>query len=207
MLLIIDNYDSFVHNLARYCTIAGWVNTIVRNDKISVQQIEKINPEAILISPGPGTPDQAGIAIELIQKLGHKIPILGVCLGHQAIANAYGGFTAKGNPVHGRSSDITHNGKHIFKNMQRSIAVGRYHSLIVGGLDKTELFVDARTKDGEIMAISHQSFPVYGIQFHPESILTPQGMKLLQNFKSVAQEWNKLIKPNQNVQSKTHASA
>ncbi|HEX3073660.1 MAG TPA: aminodeoxychorismate/anthranilate synthase component II, partial [Ignavibacteriales bacterium] len=152
--------------------------------KISVKQMEEINPDYIVISPGPGTPSAAGITEKLIQNLGGKIPILGVCLGHQAIAEVFGGKVVKANvPMHGKTSIIEHNGKGIFENLPSPMQVGRYHSLIVSQEDiPSSLAVTARAMDGEIMALEYRELALAGVQFHPESVLTPQGMDMLKNF-------------------------
>jgi anthranilate synthase component 2 len=182
MLLIIDNYDSFTYNL--YQIIASEIDDVkvVRNDQITLEEIEKLRPKAIVITPGPGRPESAGICIEVIQKLGPKIPILGVCLGHQAIGLAFGAEIHQSTPImHGKDSLIFHNRKQLFKEMPLPFQAGRYHSLLVENLPK-ELVVDAETPDGLIMAIHHIEYPIYGVQFHPESILTPEGKKIIQNF-------------------------
>jgi para-aminobenzoate synthetase component II len=184
MVLLIDNYDSFVYNLARYISELGYETVVKRNDEISLKQIEQSNPSHIIISPGPCTPNEAGISMELIKTFGASLPILGVCLGHQAIGQVYGGHIKKARtPVHGRSSAISHTGKAIFAGLANPLTVARYHSLVVDAYNlPTDLVVTAKTLDGEIMAIQHISYPVYGVQFHPESILTQQGHLLLENF-------------------------
>jgi para-aminobenzoate synthetase component II len=182
MILLIDNYDSFVYNLARYVSVLGFQYKVVRNDTISLDDIEKISPSHIIISPGPCTPNEAGISLSLIKKFGGKIPILGVCLGHQAIAQAYGGRVERASkPTHGKASWITHTERGIFSGIKNPLKVGRYHSLIADGLPD-ELSVTARTEEGEVMALQHVKHPVYGVQFHPESILTECGYDLLRNF-------------------------
>jgi len=184
MIFIIDNYDSFVYNLARYVNELGMTHQIKRNDQVSIRDIINANPSHIIISPGPCTPNEAGISLEVIRQLGGKIPILGVCLGHQAIGQAYGAeiIHAK-NPTHGKASLIKHNEKNIFKGLKNPLQVGRYHSLAVGENRLPDcLRVTATSDDGEIMALQHQDFPVYGVQFHPESILSSQGHELLNNF-------------------------
>jgi anthranilate synthase/aminodeoxychorismate synthase-like glutamine amidotransferase len=184
MILIIDNYDSFIYNIARYVSELGYTPQVFRNDAITVSDIAQLSPQAIIISPGPCTPLEAGISIELVQTLGSTIPILGICLGHQAIAQAYGGKIVRSNqPVHGKCSLIHHHAQTIFKGMENPMQVGRYHSLAVeeSSLPK-DLSVTARTELGEIMAIQHQIHPVFGVQFHPESILTPHGKQLLSHF-------------------------
>jgi anthranilate synthase/aminodeoxychorismate synthase-like glutamine amidotransferase len=185
MILLIDNYDSFVYNLARYVSELGNEPYVVRNDKVTIQQIETdIKPSHIIISPGPCGPEQAGISVEVIKKLGCRIPILGVCLGHQAIGYAYGAVIEPSpRPVHGKSSLIYHQQQQIFMGLANPLRVGRYHSLIVRAEKlPSELLITARTEEGVIMALQHQRYPVFGVQFHPESILTEQGYLLLKNF-------------------------
>ncbi len=190
MILIIDNYDSFVYNLARYVRKLGFESDVLRNDKITLEEIERNLPDAIIISPGPCTPKEAGISIDLVQRLGHKTPILGVCLGHQVIGEAYGGQTRRAQkPVHGKSSAITHNGSVLFKNIPSPVNVGRYHSLITDISQDIPLVVTARSDIDEIMAVQHCTYPVFGVQFHPESILTEQGLNIIENFMKYAQIW------------------
>lgn len=184
MLFIIDNYDSFVYNLARYVSELGFKPTIIRNDAITVKALALLKPTHIIISPGPCAPKQAGISLEVVSTFGKIIPILGVCLGHQAIGEAYGGVITKAlKPMHGIASFITHNKKGLFKDVQNPLMVGRYHSLIVNKKHlPSDLIVTAYSEEGEIMAIQHKKHPVYGVQFHPESILTESGYTLLDNF-------------------------
>lgn len=192
MILVIDNYDSFVYNLARYVELAGQPYTVVRNDVLSVEDIKTRKPEALILSPGPGTPQEAGICIEAVKQLGADIPVLGVCLGHQAIAQAYGGHTLRTRaPVHGKASTITHDGADLFQNIPSPLEVGRYHSLIVELPEDADLTVTAKTQDGTIMAMQHKNHPVYGVQFHPESILTAYGPELIKNFLTLAEKHNK----------------
>ena len=183
-VLIIDNYDSFVFNLARYVNQLGFKTLIKRNDVLSISDIEDISPTHIILSPGPCSPNESGICLELIQFFYDKIPILGVCLGHQAIAQAFGGVVTRANyPMHGKSSLIYHKQLGIFSELKSPLSVGRYHSLIVEkeGFPK-ELIITASSDKGEVMALCHRQYPVYGLQFHPESILTEQGYELLQAF-------------------------
>ena len=185
MILLIDNYDSFVYNLARYVSELGNEPYVVRNDRVTIQQIEsQIKPSHIIISPGPCGPEQAGISINVIKKLGGRIPILGVCLGHQAIGHAYGATVERSeHPMHGKSSLIYHQQQQLFLGLSNPLRVGRYHSLIVRAENlPSELRITARTEEGIIMALQHQRYPVFGVQFHPESILTEQGHGLLKNF-------------------------
>jgi anthranilate synthase component 2 len=184
VILLLDNYDSFTYNLAQYLGELGCQVEVHRNDRISVEQIAQRKPERIVISPGPCTPQEAGISVELIQKLGGKIPILGVCLGHQAIGAAYGGKVIRAPKLfHGKTSEIQHDGKGIFHMLPNPFTATRYHSLIVERKSlPRELRVTAETSDGIIMGLSHQRHKVVGVQFHPESVLTQAGKQLLQNF-------------------------
>ncbi|MFC1746565.1 anthranilate synthase component II [Candidatus Riflebacteria bacterium] len=184
MLLIIDNYDSFTFNL--FQMVAGQVETVIvkRNDRISLAEIAELNPSGIILSPGPGRPEDAGICVELIKKFASTIPIFGVCLGHQAIAIAFGGKVVQASQiVHGKTTYVFHRRRDIFNNLPLPFAAGRYHSLIVerDSLPK-ELIVEAESNEGIIMALKHLFFPTYGVQFHPESILTPDGALLMQHF-------------------------
>ncbi|MCF8496620.1 MAG: aminodeoxychorismate/anthranilate synthase component II [Alphaproteobacteria bacterium] len=191
MLLVIDNYDSFVHNLARCLTLTGWDCDVVRNDAVTLEDVERLNPEAIVLSPGPCTPKEAGTCLSLIERFGPHTPLLGVCLGHQCIGEAYGGTTIRAaQPVHGRASEITHDGSGLFVGLPSPLAVGRYHSLITDLPPSTPLRVTARSDNGEIMALEHTTHPVHGVQFHPESILTPHGQAMLENFTAIARAWN-----------------
>ncbi|MHB1948523.1 MAG: anthranilate synthase component II [Gammaproteobacteria bacterium] len=184
MILVIDNYDSFVYNLARYVSELGFARIVERNDAISLEYIAKLQPSHIIISPGPCTPDQAGISLDVIRQFGASVPILGVCLGHQAIGQAYGGHVVRAkNPMHGKASLVTHDEKGLFSGLQNPLQVARYHSLIVSEDElPKELVVTARCPDGEIMGLMHREHPVVGVQFHPESILTDRGYDLLRNF-------------------------
>ena len=185
MILMIDNYDSFTYNLVQYFGELNADMKVYRNDALTVSQVENMKPEKIVISPGPGRPEDAGISVEIIQKLAGKIPILGVCLGHQAIGYAYGGkiIHAK-HLMHGKTSKISHDNREIFKNLENPFEATRYHSLVID--PKTlpqELEVTATTVDDkEIMGVRHKTLPLWGVQFHPESILTKEGMNILRNF-------------------------
>ena len=185
MLLVIDNYDSFTYNLVQYLGELGSEMRVVRNDEVTVDEIEnRIKPEKILISPGPGTPDTAGITLAAIERFADTLPILGVCLGHQAIGQHFGGKVVRApEPVHGKPVEINHDGKTIFANLPNGFAAGRYHSLIVArdGLPES-LEISAESPDGLIMGLRHKTKKIEGVQFHPESILTEHGKKLLQNF-------------------------
>ncbi len=184
MILLLDNYDSFTYNLAQYLGELGCEVEVHRNDKISVEQIVKRKPERIVISPGPCTPQEAGISVELIEKLSGKFPILGVCLGHQAIGAAFGGKVIRAPKLfHGKTSEIQHDGKGVFRELPNPFTATRYHSLIVERKSlPAELEITAETKDGIIMGLRHREYKVEGVQFHPESILTESGKQLLRNF-------------------------
>ncbi len=190
MILVIDNYDSFTYNLVQYLGELGATLEVYRNDKISVNRAEEIAPEGIIISPGPGTPDDAGISLDLLQHLGPKIPFLGVCLGHQCIGQVYGGRVVSApSLMHGKTSMIEHDGSELFRDVPNPFEATRYHSLIVEQESLPGcLEVTSRTSDGIIMGLRHREFPVEGVQFHPESILTFEGKKLLGNFLSRLQE-------------------
>jgi para-aminobenzoate synthetase component II len=191
MFLVIDNYDSFVHNLARYFEIAGAKTRIVRNDGIDIETLRALAPQALVLSPGPCTPREAGICIEAIKALGETIPVLGVCLGHQCIGEAYGHETARAKiPMHGKASLIRHEGTELFDGLPAPFFAGRYHSLIVREQDSSPLKITARNDEGEIMALSHPAHPVHGVQFHPESVLTPGGQTVVENFVKIARSWN-----------------
>ena len=190
MILLIDNYDSFVYNLARYIGELGRERRVVRSDAVSVAEVLAMDPEAIVISPGPGTPDQAGVCLEVVRRLGSLAPILGVCLGHQCVGQAYGGRVARARaPVHGKSALLRHGGAGLFAGLPDPLRVGRYHSLVVEPPAGDELEVTARTDDGAVMALQHRSNPVYGVQFHPESVLTEHGHDLIANFLAAADAW------------------
>ena len=184
MLLVIDNYDSFTYNLVQYLGELGADMKVYRNDEITVDEIHDLGPERILISPGPGTPADAGISLDVIKNFSQRLPILGVCLGHQAIGQFFGGKVVRGpEPVHGKPVRIKHDGKTIFQEIPQDFAAGRYHSLV---LEKNSLpnslEISAESPDGLVMAIRHKGLPVEGVQFHPESILTEHGKTLLANF-------------------------
>ncbi len=191
MILVIDNYDSFTYNLVQYLGELGADPVVRRNDEVSVEEIEKAEPDAIVISPGPGTPDSAGVSIDTVRKLGETIPILGVCLGHQAIAEAYGGKVVRAKKLmHGKTSMILHESKDLFADVPSPLEVMRYHSLIVdpGSLpDELEVIAWASEDRSEIHAMRHRTNPVWGVQFHPESIMTKSGKKILSNFLELAE--------------------
>jgi len=183
MILIIDNYDSFVYNLAQYIGELGWEPIVFRNDQISLADIDELSPTHIVMSPGPGTPLEAGISNDVVRHFGAEIPILGVCLGHQCIGYAYGGKVVRGSPVHGKTSIICHDGKTIYQGLANPFPATRYHSLIIEPESLPPcLEISARTPDGVIMGVRHRSYAVEGVQFHPESILTEVGHDILTNF-------------------------
>ena len=189
MLLMLDNYDSFTYNLVQYLQSLGAEVKVVRNDALTVDEIEKLAPERIVISPGPCTPNEAGVSLELIERLGRNTPILGVCLGHQSIGQAYGGEVIRAKTImHGKTSRIRHEGKGVFAGLPDAYEATRYHSLVVDRTtlpDRLEITAWTELEDGsfeEIMGLRHREFPVEGVQFHPESILTEYGHALLKNF-------------------------
>ena len=185
MVLVIDNYDSFTYNLVQYLGELGADVRVRRNDQVTLGEIEVMAPDQIVISPGPGRPEDAGITPEVIKRFGPRTPLLGVCLGHQAIGMVYGGTVTRARtPMHGKTSTVVHDGKGVFAGMADPFEAGRYHSLVIAGDDvPRDLEVAARTKDdGTIMAVRHRSYPVHGVQFHPESVLTGEGRRILRNF-------------------------
>ena len=184
MILIIDNYDSFVFNLARYVEELGQTVNVVRNNQITIETILTLQPTHIILSPGPRGPTDAGISIEIVQNFAGKIPILGVCLGHQVIGHVFGGRIAKAKePMHGKSCLIQHNGQDLFQGLPNPLRVGRYHSLIVldEGLSK-DMTITSRSASGEVMSFSNTALNLFGVQFHPESVLTEYGHELINNF-------------------------
>ncbi|NBQ55133.1 MAG: aminodeoxychorismate/anthranilate synthase component II [Verrucomicrobia bacterium] len=184
MLLVIDNYDSFTYNLVQYFGELGANPLVKRNDAVTVEEVEKMKPERIVISPGPGSPKDAGISMELIRRMGGKIPLLGVCLGHQCIGEIYGGKVVRaGRLMHGKTSPIRHDAKGVFRGLPNPFEATRYHSLIVEKSSVPDcLEISADTSEGEIMGLRHREHPVHGVQFHPESILSKEGKDLLANF-------------------------
>jgi para-aminobenzoate synthetase component II len=184
VILVIDNYDSFVYNVARYLEELGMETRVARNDAGDVPSLLALEPQAIVLSPGPGRPAEAGVSLELVQAAAGRCPILGICLGHQVVAEAFGGRTVVGvEPLHGRATSVTHDGTGVFQGLPSPLEVGRYHSLVVD--DTTlpgELRVQSRSPLGEIMAFRHRDLPIHGVQFHPESVLTPYGIALLRGF-------------------------
>jgi anthranilate synthase/aminodeoxychorismate synthase-like glutamine amidotransferase len=192
MLLIIDNYDSFTYNLVQYFGELGAELVVKRNDEITVAEIETLKPEAIVISPGPCTPKEAGISNDVIAKLGPKLPLLGVCLGHQCIGHVYGGNVVRaGRLMHGKTSPILHDGTGVFADLPSPFDATRYHSLIIDPPSTPDvLVVNAHTAEGEIMGVRHKEYPIHGVQFHPESILTRHGKDLLKNFLGIARDFH-----------------
>lgn len=185
MILLIDNYDSFTYNLYQYLGELGEEITVVRNDQITIEEIENMKPEAIVLSPGPGRPEQAGLCVEVIRTFYQQVPILGICLGHQAIGYAFGATIEKARKImHGKVSNLKHNGSQLFQYMPQPINIMRYHSLIIksGTLPGSFKVLARSMDDNEIMAIKHEKHPLYGLQFHPESVGTDLGIKILENF-------------------------
>lgn len=184
MVLLIDNYDSFVYNLYQYLLEIGETVKVARNNKITLDEIENLKPTHIILSPGPCTPDEAGISLELVRYFADKVPILGVCLGHQSIGQAFGGQVVRAaKPMHGKKSFVEHDGRGAFEGLPQPLTVGRYHSLVVEKKSLPPcLEISALSPEGEIMGLRHTCYPVEGVQFHPESILTRGGHRLLKNF-------------------------
>jgi anthranilate synthase/aminodeoxychorismate synthase-like glutamine amidotransferase len=183
MIAVIDNYDSFTYNLVQYLGELGADLTVYRNDKVELQELKELRPDQIVISPGPGDPDDGGVSNDVIRELGSTTPILGVCLGHQCIGQVFGGVVSRApRLMHGKTSSVYHNGKGIFSGVPSPFLATRYHSLIVEEPLPDVLEVTAFTRDGEIMGLHHLEYPVVGVQFHPESILTEHGKKILRNF-------------------------
>jgi len=182
-VLVIDNYDSFTYNLVQFLGELGAELKVVRNDRATVDELLELRPDRVVVSPGPCTPDQAGISLESIRRFPQAgIPTLGVCLGHQSLAQAFGGFVIRGLPVHGKTSEITHDGRTIFAGLAPTLTVGRYHSLVVDPDRLPPVFEVSASGDGVVMAIRHRELPAEGVQFHPESVLTDDGKGLLANF-------------------------
>ena len=191
MIVLIDNYDSFTFNLFHYLGGLGADVVVHRNDKISVADVMATEPDAIVLSPGPCTPNEAGICLDLIAKASATIPILGVCLGHQAIGQAFGAKVARATPLHGKVSEIKHKGTGVFRGINGPLKATRYHSLVVERASMPrELSVNAETGDGLVMGLIHASLPVHGVQFHPESIASEHGHLMLKNFLDISATWN-----------------
>ena len=184
MILMIDNYDSFTYNLVQYLGEMGETLKVFRNDAITLDQVRRLKPARIVISPGPGSPKDAGVSKEIIERLGPKIPVLGVCLGHQCIGEVFGGKVVQAKRLmHGKTSPILHNGQALFKGLDNPFVATRYHSLLVERKSLPDcLSITAETKEKEIMGLVHKKYPIYGVQFHPESILTSCGKEILKNF-------------------------
>lgn len=191
MILVLDNYDSFTYNLVQYLGELGETVEVYRNDAITVDEVAALQPEAIVVSPGPCTPDEAGISTPLVRELGPRIPLLGVCLGHQAIGAAFGGNIVRaGELMHGKSSDIHHDGYGVFRDLPNPFEAIRYHSLVIErDTVPASLAITAETKNGLIMGVRHREHPIEGVQFHPESIMTAVGKDLLRNFLAQARAW------------------
>jgi anthranilate synthase/aminodeoxychorismate synthase-like glutamine amidotransferase len=185
MVLVIDNYDSFTYNLVQYLGELGATVVVRRNDEATIDQLRALGHDRVVISPGPGRPEQAGVSLDVIKEFGPRMPLLGVCLGHQAIGLAFGGEVKRAPlPIHGKTSTVEHNGKGVFAGLAGSFQAGRYHSLIVGETSlPADLEVTARTKDDAlVMGLKHRVMPIHGVQFHPESVLTNEGRRILRNF-------------------------
>jgi anthranilate synthase/aminodeoxychorismate synthase-like glutamine amidotransferase len=183
MLLLIDNYDSFTYNLAQYFGELGATLLVKRNDEITLDEIDALRPDRIVISPGPGRPEEAGISIDVIRRFGAHTPVLGVCLGHQSIGIAFGGAVVRAAALmHGKVSSVEHDGRGVFRGISHPFVAGRYHSLVVAEPLPDVLEAAAHSEDGTIMGVRHRTFPVHGVQFHPESVLTNEGRHLLRNF-------------------------
>ncbi len=191
MIVLIDNYDSFTFNLVHYLGGLGADVVVHRNDKISVAEVMALEPTAIVLSPGPCTPNEAGICLKLIAKAAQAVPILGVCLGHQAIGQAFGGKIVRAKPLHGKVSEIKHTGTGVFRGINGPLKATRYHSLVVERANMPrELTINAETSDALVMGLMHASLPVHGVQFHPESIASEHGHLMLKNFLDIATAWN-----------------
>jgi anthranilate synthase component 2 len=187
VILVIDNYDSFTYNLVQYLGELGGQPLVRRNNEVTLDEIAALEPERIVISPGPGRPEHAGITLDVITTFGRTTPLLGVCLGHQAIGMAFGGAVVRAAPMHGKTSSITHDGQGVFAGISTPVTVARYHSLVVdrhGWPDELEIAAETE-EDRTVMALRHRTYPIHGVQFHPESILTREGQHLLRNFLNV----------------------
>ena len=182
-VLVIDNYDSFTYNLVQYLGELGAEVLVRRNDEVTPEEVAELRPDRIVVSPGPCTPNEAGVSVELIEKVGGETPLLGVCLGHQSIGQAFGARIVRGEPVHGKTAKILHDGEGVYAGLDQGFEATRYHSLVIEPESLPDcLIVTSRTEDGTIMGVRHRDFPVEGVQFHPESVLTRRGRDLLKNF-------------------------
>src|SRR5215210_6301766 len=182
-VLVIDNYDSFTYNLVQYLGELGAEVLVRRNDEVTSEEVAELHPDRIVVSPGPCTPTEAGVSVELIEKSAGEVPILGVCLGHQAIGQAFGANVVRGEPVHGKTAKILHDGEGVYRGLPQGFEATRYHSLVIEPESVPEsLRVTSRTEDGVIMGVRHKELPVEGVQFHPESVLTGSGREMLKNF-------------------------
>jgi len=182
-VLVLDNYDSFTYNLVQYLGELGAEVLVRRNDEVTPEEVAELHPDRIVVSPGPCTPNEAGVSVELIEKVGGSIPTLGVCLGHQSIGQAFGARVVRGEPVHGKTTRILHDGEGVYRGLDQGFVATRYHSLVIEPESVPEgLVVTSRTEDGTIMGVRHREYPVEGVQFHPESVLTQSGRDLLKNF-------------------------
>jgi anthranilate synthase/aminodeoxychorismate synthase-like glutamine amidotransferase len=182
-VLVIDNYDSFTYNLVQYLGELGAEVIVRRNDEVTPAEVLELHPDRIVVSPGPCTPNEAGISVDLIEKTAGEVPLLGVCLGHQSIGQAFGARIVRGEPVHGKTAKITHDGEGVYKGVEQGFEATRYHSLVIEPDSLPDcLVVTSRTSDGTIMGVRHRDYPVEGVQFHPESVLTRSGRDLLKNF-------------------------
>jgi anthranilate synthase/aminodeoxychorismate synthase-like glutamine amidotransferase len=183
VILLIDNYDSFTFNLAQYLGELGAPPLVRRNDELTADEVAAMRPDRIVISPGPGRPEDAGISVEVIKRFGPHVPVLGVCLGHQGIGLAFGGEVVRaGELMHGKTSNVHHDGVGLFRGVAQPFSAGRYHSLVVAQPLPPDLELAAQTEDGVVMGVRHRTYPIHGVQFHPESVLTGEGRKLLSNF-------------------------
>jgi len=182
-VLVLDNYDSFTYNLVQYLGELGAEVLVRRNDEVTPEEVADLRPDRIVVSPGPCTPNEAGVSVELIEKIGGSTPLLGVCLGHQSIGQAFGAKIVRGEPVHGKTAKILHDGEGVYAGIDQGFEATRYHSLVIEPESMPDcLVVTSRTEDGTIMGVRHRDFPVEGVQFHPESVLTRHGRDLLKNF-------------------------
>jgi anthranilate synthase component II len=185
-VLVIDNYDSFTYNLVQYLGELGAEVLVRRNDEVTPEEVLELHPDRIVVSPGPCTPKEAGVSVEVIETISDQVPILGVCLGHQAIGQAFGAEIVRGEPVHGKTAKILHDGEGVYRGVKQGFEATRYHSLVIEPESLPEdLQITSRTEDGTIMGVRHRDFPVEGVQFHPESVLTRSGHELLKNFLEV----------------------